>query len=233
MKLGPLIAVFGSRSDEGRMQGIRINYMSAIAEAGGIPVLAPMIAKRETYVDLARRCDGFFFAGGIDIEPSLYGEERQAECGEADSLRDECELLAMKEILKTGKAVLGVCRGIQTMAVTLGGTLWQDIPSQIRTDILHAQKEPPAFPTHKVRIADGSLLYNILGREEIAVNSAHHQAVKKTALSVSAIAPDGVIEAIEDSDRPFFLGVQWHPEYTLGDGVSERIFKEFCEAARK
>ena len=231
MKKRPFIAVFGSRADEGRMQGVRINYMNAIEEAGGLPVLAPMIAKRETYADLVSRCDGFFFAGGVDIEPSLYGEEKHARCGEIDGLRDECELLAMEEIVKTGKAVLGVCRGIQLMAVATGGTLWQDIPSQIRTDILHAQKEPPSIPTHSIRIADGSLLYKILGEREIRVNSAHHQAVKETELAVCAVTPDGVIEGIEDPSRPFFLGVQWHPEYTLGDGVSERLFKAFCEAS--
>lgn len=228
----PLIAVFGSRTDEGRMQGIRINYMKAIKSSGGIPLLAPIIPSKEMYAAIAESCDGFLFAGGVDLAPSLYGEEKLTKCGEIDALRDECELCALEEIVKTRKAVLGICRGIQTIAVARGGTLWQDLPSQRGSEISHAQKEPPTHPTHTVKADNGTLLFKILGQREIAVNSFHHQAVKSTNLSVSATAPDGVIEAIEDPSLPFFLGVQWHPEYTIDDGVSERIFRAFCEAAK-
>ncbi len=228
----PLIAVFGSRADEGRMQGVRLEYMRAIAEAGGLPVLAPMMASKEVCRDIAERFDGFLFAGGVDLDPALFGEERHALCGEIDHLRDECELCAMEEILKTKKAVLGICRGIQTMAVARRGTLWQDLPSQRPSNISHAQKEPPTTRTHTVRIEDGTLLHRIFGQREIAVNSFHHQAVKDTTLLISATSPDGVTEGIEDPDHPFFLGVQWHPERTLGDGVSEKIFRAFCEASK-
>lgn len=230
----PLIAVFGSKVSNNTMQGIRINYMTSLSIAGALPVLAPMYASKDDYRRLAELCDGFFFAGGVDIEPRRYGEATLPECGEIDLDRDESELSALEEIIKTKKPVLGICRGIQTLCVATGGTLIQDIPSAVRTEIVHSQKIPAAETSHTVTIKGGSLLQRITEKNEFAVNSFHHQAVKSTTLTVSAYAPDGVIEAIEDPSHPFFLGVQWHPEYmSVSDEPSARLFSAFVEATRR
>ncbi len=229
----PLIAVFGSRADKRRMQGIRINYMNSISVSGGLPVLAPMCASREAYRELANRCDGFLFAGGVDVHPKHYGEALLPECGEIDDERDESELLALGEILKTEKPVLGICRGIQILAVATGGTLYQDLPSQKPSDIIHAQKEPSFEGTHTVTVEEGSILADIFGSESFKTNSFHHQAVKSTALTVSARADDGVIEGIEDRSHPFLVGVQWHPEFTtVSDEQSRRLFKAFVDKCK-
>ncbi len=230
----PLIAVFGSRADKRKMQGIRTTYMNSVSLFGGIPVLAPMCASREAYRELAERCDGFLFAGGVDVHPKHYGESLLPECGEIDEERDESELLALGEILKTKKPVLGICRGIQILAVATGGTLYQDLPSQKPSDIIHSQKEPSSEKTHTVTIEKGSILENIFGETSFKTNSFHHQAVKTTTLTVSARADDGVIEGIEDRSHPYFVGVQWHPEFmTVTDVRSRSLFESFSDACKK
>ncbi len=229
----PMIAVFGSRADKLRMQGIRLNYMASIALAGGLPVLAPMCASRELYRELAERCDGFLFAGGVDVHPKYYGETCLPECGEVDPERDESEMLALLEILETGKPILGICRGIQSIAVATGGKLWQDLPSQIPSDIKHAQSEPASSGTHEVCVEKGSRLYEIFGSERFMTNSFHHQAVKETPLVASAHTSDGVIEGIEDPSHPFLVAVQWHPEHTtVSNEQSRRLFSAFVKACR-
>lgn len=230
----PLIAVFGSRSDNKKMQIIRINYMTSLSDAGALPILSPMFASVEDYAQLVALADGFFFAGGVDIDPHRYGEEVLEECGEIDYERDRSEFDVYSEIKKTGKPVFGVCRGIQMLNVVSGGRLWQDLPSQVGKSVIHSQKALGKERTHKVLVEEDSLLFDIVGKREFDVNSFHHQAVKTTNLKISAKAPDGVTEAIEDPSHPFFLGVQWHPEYTTKvDEESAKLFAAFVDAARK
>ncbi len=227
----PLIAVFGSRADKRKMQGINITYMTSISLAGGIPVLAPMYASSNDYARIAESFDGFLFAGGVDIHPKHYGEELLPECGEIDLDRDLSELNAMAEIRKTGKPILGICRGIQSIAVAHGGKLYQDLPSQHPSDILHKQTEDTSVKTHTVRVKEGTKLFEVFGECEFKVNSFHHQAVKETSLTVSIEAPDGTIEGIEDPTHPFLVAVQWHPEYlTASDDRSRRLFEAFVKA---
>lgn len=229
----PLVAVFGSRSDNKKMQVIRTNYLTSISEAGGLPFLVPMMASVDDYRQIAETADGFFFAGGIDIRPSLYREKTLPECGEIDDERDRSEFTALEEIKKTGKPVFGVCRGIQVLNVFCGGTLWQDIPSQCNGSVIHSQKESVTERTHDVTIEKGSLLYDILEKDRISVNSFHHQAVKETPITASARAEDGIIEAIEDAEHRFFLGVQWHPEHTFYvDDESKKLFSAFVSATK-
>lgn len=230
----PLIAVFGSRSDNKKLQIIRINYLTSLSDAGALPVLAPMFASVEDYAQLAETADGFFFAGGVDIHPHRYGEEVLEECGEIDTERDRSEFDFYSVIKDSKKPVFGVCRGIQTMNVMRGGTLWQDVRTQKPSETVHSQKALGKERTHKVKAVRDSLLFDIVGKEEFDVNSFHHQAVKSTRLKISAYAEDGLVEAIEDEDHPFFLGVQWHPEYTTAiDEESRRLFSAFVSAAKK
>ena len=230
----PVIGIFGSRNDPKTMQCIRINYMTSISAAGGIPLLMPMYASREEYARLADMLDGFLFAGGDDIHPSRYGEIILPECGAIDIERDESEMIAFPEVYKTGKPILGICRGIQTLCVATGGTLIQDIPSATGTRIAHQQKAPGSEMTHYVSLDRSSLLYSITGIDRYKVNSFHHQAVKTTSLQVSGHSEDGIIEVIEDRSHPFLIGVQWHPEYmSVSDEPSRRLFAAFVDACRK
>ena len=230
----PVIGVFGSRVNSRTMQGVRINYMTSISAAGGIPVLMPMYVSREEYARLADMFDGFLFAGGDDIHPSRYGEPILPECGAIDTERDDSEMLAFPEVYRTKKPILGICRGIQTLCVATGGSLIQDIPSATGTAVAHQQKAPGNEMTHYVTLDRSSLLYRITGTDRYKVNSFHHQAVKTTTLTVCGRSEDGIVEVIEDRTHPFFIGVQWHPEYmSVSDEPSRRLFSAFVDACRK
>lgn len=230
----PVIGVFGSRTDSRAMQCVRINYLTSISAAGGIPLLMPMFASQEEYIRLAEMLDGFLFSGGVDIHPSRYGERILPECGEIDTDRDESEFSAFPIFYQTKKPILGICRGIQSLCVATGGTLIQDIPSATGTNIAHQQKAPSHEMTHYVELDPASKLYEITGQDRFMVNSFHHQAVKTTTLTVSGHSEDGIIEVIEDREHPFLIGVQWHPEYmSVSDEPSRKLFAAFVDACRK
>lgn len=229
----PLILVFAS-NDNGRLM-LRENYSNSIINSGGIPLAVPMRLHKEELLQLADTADGFLFAGGVDISPEYYGEGILNETVEVDPLRDELEAEAVPIAINSGKPVLGICRGIQSVNVFSGGSLYQDIPSQIDTKTLHRQSEPATEGTHFVNIKPGSLLHRITGEERILTNSFHHQCVKShpERFSVCAEADDGVIEAMEGTGDGFVLLVQWHPEFTTGENsVSAGIFRAFVEACR-
>lgn len=230
----PIIGVLASRNDAKTMQCVRINYLTSITAAGGIPVLLPMFASHEEYARLAEMLDGFLFAGGDDIHPSRYGEVVLPECGAIDPDRDESELCAFPIFYETKKPILGICRGIQTLCVATGGTLIQDIPSATGTSVAHQQKAPSCEMTHYVEIDRASKFFEIVGQERFKVNSFHHQAVKTTTLTVSGHSEDGIIEVIEDRTHPFLIGVQWHPEFmSVSDEPSRKLFAAFVDACRK
>ena len=146
--------------------------------------------------------------------------------------RTAFEFGVTKGALDQNKPVLGICGGQQLLNVALGGTLIQHIPDEIREPLAHEQPNPRNEPGHMVRVAPGTLLHRITGMDEIPVNSAHHQAVKDVApdIVIDAVAPDGVVEGIEAPGRRFCLGVQWHPEFEIGE-ADRRIFRAFVEAA--
>ena len=182
-------------------------------------------------------CDGFLFTGGNDIDPALYGEERLPGCGESVKDRDRFEMLLLQSAFSSGKPILGICRGFQMMNVFFGGSLWQDIPSQLPGAGPHPLTEFDQLPVrrHTVRIAPGTLLAGILGLGDLSVNSAHHQGVKRLAdgLTACAAAEDGIIEAFEKQDHPFCLAVQWHPEWLWPETDSVKLFRSFTEACRR
>lgn len=230
----PVILIFASRKDETTFCNIR--YTDSILSAGGIPLIVPMKTDREAIKQLCYTADGFLFAGGVDINPSYYGEEKYNDTVEIDDIRDTLEMTAFEYIFDTGKPILGICRGIQSVNVGLGGTLWQDIPSQIEGALCHAQKEPGTAPTHKVNVKPGSRLYGIIGSDTLLTNSFHHQSVKAPGkgLAVSAETDDGVIEALEAEDNRFILLVQWHPEFTTDTETASRaLFSAFINEAKR
>ena len=206
--------------------------------AGGEPVLIPYETRAEEMDALLDGLDGVLFSGGPDPHPFLFGEETQANCGNASIPRDTMELALLKAVMNVRKPILGICRGAQIINVGLGGDIYQDIPSQTDQSFPIAHRQPFAYPvpSHHVHIIKDTLLSRICGgRMEIAVNSFHHQAVREPApgLVASGLAPDTIIEAVEMPDYPYLLGVQWHPEHMWPkDQAAANIFKSFVEACR-
>jgi putative glutamine amidotransferase len=211
---------------------LRQNYAARIAERGGLPVLLPH--HPDLAAHYADQVDGLMVTGGaFDIDPGLYGErDRHASVTLKDG-RTGFELAVLRAALERGKPVLGICGGQQLLNVALGGTLYQHIPDAIPGALDHEQAGPKDQPSHAVEIIAGTRLAAITGQARILVNSTHHQAVKDVApgLVVNALAPDGVIEGIEDPARPFCLGVQWHPEYCISD-ADGKLLGAFVECCR-
>jgi len=210
---------------------LRENYCSAVARAGGLPILLPHAPdEAEAYLALI---DALVVTGGaFDVDPALFGADARHPTATTKDRRTAFELAITKGAAAADKPVLGICGGQQLLNVALGGTLIQHIPDEVPGALAHEQPNPRTEAGHTVRITLGSLLHRITGAAELAVNSAHHQAVKELApgLVVDAVAPDGVIEGIEAPDRRFVIGVQWHPEYALSDGDT-RLFAAFVAAA--
>jgi len=179
-------------------------------------------------------CSGFLFTGGQDVSPELYGEQRLSQCGECSIERDNMEKVLFELALNLDKSVLGICRGIQFINVMLGGTLYQDIPAQMKSNQQHHQQPPYDIPVHKVNIFKQTPLFDILGTEKLCVNSYHHQGIKdlSSRLKAMAAAQDNLIEAVYMPDKNFVWGVQWHPEFSFkSDENSRKIFKAFVAAS--
>ena len=187
--------------------------------------------------DVIQSVDGILLPGGGDVLPSIYGEAAHPTYSAAEPGRDDYELELARRAVEADLPLLAICRGIQVLNVARGGSLVQDIQAEIGSTVNHSHRESPVAIAHEVWISEGSLLDRLM-RERIEgdscpVNSRHHQAPKVlgAGLAVSATAPDGVIEAIEDASRRFCLGVQWHPENFYRTGEFRPLFEGFVEAA--
>src|SRR5579859_3666220 len=210
---------------------IRENYCGAVVRAGGLPILLPHEPERAA--DYLALIDGLIVTGGaFDVDPALFGAEVRHDSVTTKDRRTAFELAVTRLALDADKPVLGICGGQQLLNVALGGTLVQHIPDEIADALAHEQPNPRDEPGHTVLIEPGTLLHRITGSVEIAVNSAHHQAVKAVGadIVIDAVAPDGVVEGIEAPGRRFCLGVQWHPEFGITE-ADDRIFRAFIEAA--
>ncbi|MBM3584023.1 MAG: gamma-glutamyl-gamma-aminobutyrate hydrolase family protein [Alphaproteobacteria bacterium] len=210
---------------------LRRNYFAAVAAAGGLPVALPHDPDlAEAYL---ARLDGLVVTGGaFDVDPALFGAgERHTTVTTKDG-RTAFELAATKGALSLDLPLLGICGGQQLLAVALGGTLIQNIPDAVPDALAHEQPNPRDQPGHSVAIAPGTLLRRVVGVGELAVNSAHHQAVATVpaGVLVNATAPDGVIEGIETPSATWCIGVQWHPEFELSAG-DRALFTAFVRAA--
>ena len=230
----PIIAITPSY-DETRV-AIGRRYMDAVQQSGGTPILLNLTFDADVMEHYAQIADGFLFTGGDDVAPGEYGETVHEGFGDYCLERDKLELPLVKRVMELGKPIMGICRGIQTINVACGGTLYQDLPIEFSKKMSHRQGPPYSNPTHTVSVMEGTILYDILKDTTCDVNSMHHQAVKKLAEGwiVSALAPDGTIEAIELPDYSFALGLQWHPEQLFPvNEKAQLIFKRFIEECNK
>jgi putative glutamine amidotransferase len=220
-----------------KFQGMFTAYIEAIHEAGGLPILIPLTLTEDDLDELQSRLDGVLIPGGGDIDPTRYRASPHPQTKNIDADRDRLELNLTRQAVERGRPFFGICRGLQVFNVALGGTLYQDLPSEHPGSVTHSypwREFPPDRIAHTVKIEEESLLARcVAGEPLIEVNSSHHQAVKDLApgLEITARAPDGVVEALELSTHPFALAVQWHPEH-LRQPEMRRLFKSFVEAAK-
>jgi len=224
----------------GRFVQADFDYVEGVAEAGGVPVVLPPVAGARAAEDLLDGLDGLLLSGGSDLDPGYYGTEPVPELGVTMPERDAFEIALLEHALRRKIPILGICRGMQILNVALGGTLYQDLPSQMDHMVLlgHRQETPKWQPTHEVEVDGGSKVAEILGTDELKVNSYHHQAIKDLASGLVAVAcsPDGVIEAVESSNlsKRWMIGVQWHAEAMRDAGPEHRnLFEAHISAAER
>lgn len=234
MQTMPMIGVSGSLEKDERKQYIPRYYMTSILKAGGIPVLLSVDMDEAQIAVTFNHLDGLMLSGGNDVDPMLFGESPMTGLDLVNPVRDQLEMNLISEAYRRSMPILAICRGMQSLNVALGGTLYQDLPTQYSTPdggraMLHTQTSPDRFASHTIDLPQDSPLRQIFGDKIIGVNSFHHQAVKALApaLSVGARAADGVIEAVYDTHVPFVYGVQWHPE-RMTEG--KPLFAAFVQA---
>lgn len=228
----PLIGLTANHSDLDAT--LRDRYYKQIVAAGGTPVIIPPVADKEVIVNTLEQLDGLILTGGADYNPLWMGEEPSTHLHGINRERDLAELLTARLAFNRQIPTLGICRGIQTLAIALGGKVAQDIQEAASPGtviIKHAQDADRSEPTHSVRIADGSILSGIYEGETIHVNSFHHQAVAQPGphFRITATAPDSTVEAIESTEHKAVMGVQWHPEWLEEEG--RRLFKWLVDCA--
>lgn len=209
------------------------DYLESVKRAGGEPIV---LKNSDHPADVLARIDGLLLTGGADVDPALYGQHPH-ERTEIDAVRDRFEVPLARAALTAEAPLLAICRGVQVLNVAAGGTLVQDLPSQTPSGLQHSIDVPKNHVAHTVRIEPGTRLAAVIGAaapiDACAVNSRHHQAVDVVApqFVVSAVSPDGVIEAIESPSAPYCLGVQWHPENFWRTGEFDGLFRSFVAAA--
>ncbi|MFF5993513.1 gamma-glutamyl-gamma-aminobutyrate hydrolase family protein [Lysinibacillus sp. KU-BSD001] len=228
----PIIGVTMHSSE--RKFEINETYIQAVLQAGGIPLCFPHITTGvEEFIS---KIDGLLLIGGHDIHPKFFGEDPIPMQGMVIEQRDESDFQVLQAALKRDLPVFAVCRGHQVLNVAFGGSLYQDIPSQVNGAIQHAQKSARHEKIHRVVVQEGTKLCELIG-SEVWTNSFHHQAIKEVGdgLMVTASTSDGMIEAIEHPDYTFCLGVQWHPEELAmkQDDASLTLFQAFVDACQK
>ncbi len=216
---------------------LRKQYSEAIAHAGGSPLLIPLIPDKAFADELTTHLDGIVLSGSnSDVDPNRYKQEPHPKIGSVLTRRDQTDWLLLEGVFKKKKPLLAICFGIQILNVYLGGTLWQDIPSQVKDAVKHDQSSSEDYHSHSLRIKPGSLLDSLAGVQKIKVNSYHHQAIRELSPKLISVAssPDGIVEAVElRTGRQFLLGVQWHPEIGWEtDDLSQKIFRCFVAAAK-
>jgi putative glutamine amidotransferase len=212
------------------------DYLESVRRAGGDPVAVADAS--ESPLEIVKRVRGVMLTGGGDVDPSLYGEAPHPTYEPAEPGRDAFEIALAKAAIEADLPLLALCRGMQVLNVAMGGTLIQDIPTEVAGALNHAIREPRFQIAHEVWVTKDSRLWTImadkLDGESLQVNSRHHQAVKRVApgFEVSATAPDGVIEAMERPASRFCIAVQWHPENFWRTGEFRPLFEQFLQAAR-
>lgn len=222
----PNIGITPNYSYENKTFQIHEDYLNAVWEAGGEPII--LYPRNITFQNI----QGLLLSGGGDVDPLLFGDEPIRESGEISPIRDNFEIPLCTEALRMKMPILGICRGMQILTLVEGGNIFQDIKTQTKSTLKHMQQAPRFYPTHTVWIRENSLLYSLVGKSTIVVNSFHHQAIAfaSDALVATGLSADGLIEAVEHVTLPFVIGLQWHPE-AMESLEQKAIFDGFIKAA--
>ena len=231
----PVVGVMPLWDDEKNSLWMLPGYLDGLNQAGGIPLIFPFTTDEQELAQLVSRCDGFLFTGGHDVSPALYHETPLEGLTVTCPKRDAMERIVLRMALERDMPVLGICRGIQFINACLGGSLWQDLPTQHPSETEHHQAPPYDKPCHNVTVEKDSPLRDCLDVDSLPVNSCHHQAIKELAPALKAMAfsPDGLVEAAYMPGKKFLWAVQWHPEFLYQtDAPSRAIFQAFTDAMR-
>lgn len=236
----PLIGILSNITshNEDKILGIeRIftskTYVNAVEKSGGVPLIIPVNTDKENIKRQIQVVDGVIISGGVDVNPILYNEEPIKELGYINPDIDEFDIIAIKTAIELNKPILGICRGLQVINVSLGGSLYQDI-SYANSFVKHFQDTKSYIATHQIEIDKDSILYEVLG-EKAFVNSYHHQSIKDLGegLEIIAYSKDGIVEAVQSNSSNFILGVQWHPEMMADyDKKMMDLFKLFINKTK-
>jgi len=231
----PVIGLIPLYDDEKESYWMLPGYMKVLEKCGAIPMMLPLTTDAAILDQLLLHMDGILLTGGHDVGPKVYGEVPSEKCGTACELRDEMEGYLLEKALREDLPVFGICRGIQFINAYLGGTLYQDLPTEHPTQTEHHMEKPYDRPIHKVEVLEDTLLAEIIGAGEYGVNSYHHQAIKDLAekLMIMAKSEDGLIEAVSVKGARFAMAVQWHPEFSYEtDGNSVKLIQAFIDACK-
>jgi putative glutamine amidotransferase len=227
----PLIGICPNFKDVGGRTGYFLypNYVSIVSDRGAIPILLPLVGSRQEAREVLERVEGLVLTGGADIDPTHYGQAARHPDQIAPRERTTSDFAYAREAKDRGMAVLGICLGAQTLNVAFGGSLLQHIPDDVPGALEHRDGAE-----HTVRIEPGTVLARALGAESATVLSFHHQGIGELApgFRIAARSPDGIVEAIERTDHPFFLGVHWHPERLATSETTRRLLGAFVDATR-
>ena len=234
----PLIGLTATRitnPSKGSTFGINESYTKAVSNAGGLPVLIPLNLSKDDLDALLFRLDGILFTGGHDIDPRKYGGQLHPKVKNVDHTRDEIEIHLVEAAVESDKPFMGICRGLQVINIAMGGSLYEHLPDQFPGDVTHDNHHLARdFLAHIVRVEPDSRLSRIISKDQVQVNSLHHQGIRRLAqeLLPIAYAPDGLIEAFELPKHPFGLAVQWHPEDLQEHEAMRRLFQTFVRSCK-
>jgi len=239
-QLKPIIGI-SSTSGEGNSTSVPLTYVESVIREGGVPMVLPITHDHELLNRMLDNIDALILTGGEDVDPlKWYGEEPLPALGGIAPERDSFDVALARLAVLRGLPLLGICRGHQVINVAFGGTLYQDIPSQVKgSQVKHRQSAPGNYGTHSIRIEENSLLFKQIGTQSIAVNSFHHEAVKDVApgFKVTATSVDGIVEAMEKIGSDQVYSVQFHPEVFTAQnidtfmGIFEYLIKKAQEHA--
>lgn len=234
MSARPLIGITSDHNSQHTQYAIPHGYALSVERAGGLPVMLPYRADLSLIPDYVQRLQGIVFSGGNDLDPSAYGEQWHPKTEKIDPLRERFERALIAEVERRRLPVLGICLGSQLMNLHRGGAMHQYIPD-IGTDIEHRNLKRDWVGRHGVTLAADSVIARALGKTQVEVNTSHKQAIRLPGkgLRVIAIAPDGVIEGVEDPTLPLFVGVQWHPERMTDQGDHLKLFQLLVEKSAR
>jgi putative glutamine amidotransferase len=239
MSKKPVIGITGAYVNHNSFsEGLYVHhdYHKAVVSAGGLPIVIPY-TNPELAIDTLQLCDAVILSGGEDVDPQFYSQDPHPKIGPTIAERDVFEITIVKYAIEHNLPLMAICRGLQILNVALGGTLIQDIPSQVENGIKHAQIVERSRDSHGVTIDEDSKLYQIFGTNKLRVNSLHHQALDVVAddLRVVARSSDGIVEAVEYvKPSTFTIGVQWHPESMASTNpYMKSLFDEFIKSSSK